>query len=155
MSEKPKKPGAKASDGKVSPARQRPPGRASTYSIEAAAKICAWLADGKSLRAYCRQADTPSRETVCKWLSENRDFADRYARAREVQADAIVDEILDIADDSTLDPNDRRVKIDARKWIAGKLRPKVYGDRVQADVNGKLTLEQLVLGSFKTTEQAA
>jgi hypothetical protein len=70
-------------------------------------------------------------------------------RAREDQADTLADEILDIADDSSLDPSDRRVKIDARKWIASKLKPKTYGDKVQAELSGQLTLEQLVLGSFK------
>jgi len=127
-------------------------GAPSTYSIEKAKEICAWIASGQSLKAYCRQPNTPSVPTVYAWRAAHDEFANLYARAREDQADALAEEILDIADDSKLDPNDRRVKIDARKWIASKLKPKLYGDHVRADVTGKLTLEQLVLGSFKMSE---
>ena len=88
--------------------------------------------------------------TVFKWLSENEDFAKQYARAREVQADALFDEILDIADDGSNDWMEKRnadgknigwqengealrrsqLRIDARKWMAGKLRPKKYGEKL-------------------------
>jgi hypothetical protein len=72
---------------------------------------------------------------VFRWLANNKEFRDQYARAREVQADVLADEILDIADDSS-DPAKARVQIDARKWLAGKLRPKVYGDKVSQEITG-------------------
>jgi hypothetical protein len=46
-----------------------------------------------------------------------------------------------IADETHTDPNCRRIRIDARKWYAGKLRPKVYGDRIQQEHSGTLTIE--------------
>ena len=54
----------------------------------------------------------------------------RAVRAREKQADFYADEIIGIADDESLDPNSRRIMIDARKWAASRLRPKVYGDKL-------------------------
>ncbi len=54
----------------------------------------------------------------------------RYARARGEQADFYADEIITIADTEP-DAAIARVRIDARKWAASKLRPKVYGDKVQ------------------------
>ena len=47
--------------------------------------------------------------------------------------------MLEIADSTNM-ADDRRVKIDARKWMAGKLRPKVYGDKVQQEVSGSLSV---------------
>jgi hypothetical protein len=151
-----KKLGAKASKEQKPSDGKRPTGRPSTYSIELAAEICAWIASGKSLVSYCRQPSAPHLDTVYIWRAKQKEFAEMYAHAREDQADALADEMLDIADDSTLDPNDRRVRIDARKWIASKLKPRTYGDRIQTEVQGGLTLESLVLGSFrKPDEQAA
>ena len=31
-----------------------------------------------------------------------------------------------------------QVRIEARKWMAGKLRPKVYGDKLDIDLNSKV-----------------
>lgn len=106
------------------------------------------IADGESLRDICDDDWLPSRETVRKRLIEDTSFAGQYARAREAQADTIFDEILQIADDARNDWMERRgeedagwiangehiqrsrLRIEARKWMAGKLRPKVYGDKL-------------------------
>ena len=103
------------------------------YGQETADSICELLADGKSLRAICADPDMPSTSTVCKWLALNSEFAEQYARARELQADALFDDILDIADKGSkaLDTTEeRRLQIDARKWMAGKLKGK-YSDKVK------------------------
>lgn len=81
------------------------------------------------MRAFCRDNGL-TRSVIFEWLQEQPEFADQYARARELQADSYADDISAIADDDTIPPDDRRVRIDARKWIAGKLRPKAYGDKV-------------------------
>ena len=108
---------------------------------ELADEICEWLAEGKSLRSWANQEGKPSAALVCKWLADdaNARFREQYARAREIQADALFDDCLDIADlnaSGGLTSEDiqlRRVRIDTRKWMAGKLRPKVYGDRIDID----------------------
>jgi hypothetical protein len=102
--------------------------RPTSFNEDLADAICERLADGESLRSICRDDDMPAKSTVFKWLATNSTFADQYARARETQADSLADDIVDIADDRKLEANDKRVRIDARKWLAGKLRPKVYGD---------------------------
>lgn len=121
--------------------------RPSSFTQEIADTICGEIAEGKSLRAILRDAeDLPSASTVCRWLAQNEEFQKQYARAREAQADALFDEILAIADDGRNDSytdddgNERtnqdviarsRLRVDARKWMAGKLRPKVYGDKLE------------------------
>jgi len=44
-------------------------------------------------------------------------------------------EVLEIAD-TTDDPQKARLQVDARKWIASKLLPKVYGDKVSHEHGG-------------------
>lgn len=108
---------------------KKPTGRPSQYDPAVADEICERIALGNSLRSICREDDMPAMSTVFKWLSQQPSFAEQYTHAREAQADAIVDDILDIADDKSLDPNDRRIRIDSRKWLAGKMRPKKYSDK--------------------------
>lgn len=114
------------------------------FTQEIADIICDRLMEGESLRAICSEEKMPSKVTVCKWLGIHPLFANQYARAREIQADSMFDEMLDIADDSRNDwmqkrgqivPDNEaiqrsRLRIDARRWMAGKLRPKKYGDMV-------------------------
>lgn len=117
-----------------------------TFSNEIFDRICERIANGESLRSICEDDDMPTRSSFLRWLADekNADLRDRYARAREAQADRIFDEILEIADDARNDWMETengpvlnqehvqrsRLRIDARKWMAGKLRPKVYGDKV-------------------------
>ena len=126
--------------------------RPSKYSQQLADAICDLLVDGKSLRTICSTAKMPSRSTVIRWLAVNEAFRNQYARARELQADTLAEEILDIADKAVLgerlkkdgkgkvlerqtgDMVERsKLMIDARKWYAGKLQPKKYGERVALD----------------------
>lgn len=116
-------------------------GRPSEYSEAVADAICLRLANAESLRKICLSDDMPCQTTVFKWLRQNEEFAQQYARAREAQADALFDECLDIADDGSNDymgegetyngdaVQRSRLRIDTRKWMAGKLRPKVYGEK--------------------------
>lgn len=98
--------------------------------------ICARISNGESLRAICRDSETPPASTVFKWLRDNKDFVKQYTRAREDQADLYVDEIIEIADNDEADPQRSRLQIDARKWAAGKMRPKKYGEKAVVEHTG-------------------
>lgn len=125
-----------------------PVGRPSDYNEEIAAEICARLADGNSLRSICRDDHMPDKGTVFRWLAAHEAFRDQYTCAREAQADTLFDEMLDIADDAGKDVVDgavdqehiqrTRLRIETRKWMAGKLRPKKYGDKVEHEHSGNL-----------------
>lgn len=118
-------------------------GRPSSYSTELATRICSYIADGKSLRTICRADDMPSIEAVRLWLASNQEFLAQYARAREESADVAAEEIIEIADNPDIDPNARRVMIDARKWIASKLKPKRYGDRLDVNSTQSVTMRNV------------
>ncbi len=116
-----------------------PAGRPSTYSNKLTDKICTRLAVGESLRSICKDAKIPAMSTVMLWLQEHDDFSEQYARAREIQAESHADEIIYIADHEE-DINRAKVKIDARKWTASKLKPKKYGSFQQVEHIGDPTL---------------
>ena len=112
-------------------AEKRGRGRPSEYSEEEADNICAWIAEGKSLRSYTR-ATGRDLTTIYRWLREYGDFHKRYARAHDDRADTLADELLDIADEAasgTLEEiQAAKLRIDTRKWISAKLRPQKWGD---------------------------
>lgn len=118
------------------------------FSQELFNEICERLASGESLRKICDDDDMPNKSNVFRWLDQNEELRDQYARARERQGDALFDDCLAIADkfDSTemLEPehiNRARLRIDTRKWMAGKLRPKKYGDKLAVDSNVKAEVD--------------
>jgi hypothetical protein len=116
---------------------KRPVGRPSKFSQDMAEKICEQIANGKSLRAICAEDDMPSTSTVCKWLNENQEFSEQYARARDRQADHYFEEIIEIADTAEADSAavaKARLQVDARKWAASKLAPRKYGEKTELDV---------------------
>jgi hypothetical protein len=105
------------------------------YSRELAAEILRRLAGGETLAQICSDPAIPvTTGAVRQWHVDHRDddwFSAAYARARRSQAVAWADELLAIADNDRLEPNDRRVRLDARKWLMARLNPARFGDRVQ------------------------
>jgi hypothetical protein len=117
-----------------------PAGRPSSYTQEMADRICERLALGESLRSICRDDDMPSWPCISNWLKKYPEFAAQYARAREDQAEAHADRIIEIADDEGIDPNHKRIMVDARKWVASKLKPKRYGEKLDVEHAGNVGL---------------
>ena len=102
-----------------------------TIDVAIRDEILKRIAKGESLRSICEDDWMPSRESVRRWLDDDADFCAQYARARELQADHYADETLEIAASATPETVQvARLQIDTRKWMAGKLRPKVYGEKI-------------------------
>jgi len=114
-------------------------GRPSKFTDKIADEICERIAQGESLVNICKDSHLPYRQTVHDWLNQKPDFYDKYMRAREEQADYYADEMVQIAD-STEEPAKARVQIDTRKWIASKLKPKKYGDKIDHSHEGDLNI---------------
>lgn len=106
--------------------------RGPIYSLDTAAVVCAYVAEGLTIKDIAALPDMPGKTTLFKWLAEHDDFANLYARARDERADMLADEVVNIADTDP-DPNKARVRIDARKWWAAKVNPKRYGDKLQTE----------------------
>lgn len=123
------------------------------YSEEEKTKVLDLIAEGLSLRQIEAIDGMPNKSTVISWVASDTEFHKRYARAKEMQAEVYAEEIIDIADDARNDWMERldkeekgigwqlngehvqrsRLRIESRKWLMGKLKPKKYGDKV--DVN--------------------
>lgn len=136
-------------------------GRPTAYTEDIAQHICEQLMEGRSLKSICDNDDQiPHRATVMRWLANSdvepfKSFRDKYDRAREVQYQLMIDDLLDIADDGRndyveyLDDDDKiaykingeavsrsRLRVDTRKWFMSKVLPK-FADKpvVQGDVH--------------------
>lgn len=120
------------------------------------------IENGDSLRKALKAVKLSSK-TFYEWLEDegNEDKVKQYARACEERAEALLDEMIDIVDDTRYDyiemdtgeegasehvldkkPNYEliqrsRLRYDARKWLVSKLNPKKYGDKVDLTTNGK------------------
>lgn len=130
---------------------QKKPTRVSSFNWKICDELCEWLSEGKPLTLWCKKKGNPKYSTVMKWLWHESPFREefnrKYERAREMQAECLSDQIVEICDDNSGDTvikTDRkgrtyeaidyenvqraRLQIDTRKWIASKLRPKRYGE---------------------------
>jgi hypothetical protein len=91
------------------------------------------------LAAGCNGLTLPDYTTIDRWLSADEQLRQRYARAKEAQADYMADEMMQIAD-TTTDPQKARLQLDTRKWLAAKLKPKKYGEKQEVEHKGSVTL---------------
>ena len=145
-------------------------GRPEIYTPQIANEICKEIAtSSKSLRTICDNENMPCVATVLNWLKEDKDgFLAQYTRAKAEQADYLIEEMIDIADDGsndfmTITKGDQeyevenkevtsrsKLRVETRKWIASKLKPKKYGDKVDVTSMGeKVQSEpQLTDGQF-------
>ena len=124
-------------------------GRPSVYSEDVASEVCRLIASGQTLSEVCRRDGMPPRGTILEWVLDDREgFAERYARARDLQIEHWSDDLISIADDGQNDwmrrnapdnpgwqlngEHSQRSKLrsDNRKWLLSKLRPDKYGERI-------------------------
>lgn len=112
---------------------------------------------GESLRTVCAPDDMPAVSTVFVWFQKHPEFTEQYTRAKQESADAMAEEILDISDNGSNDWMERnfgnertwitngealqrsRLRVDTRKWLMAKMKPKVYGEKL--DLSGEQTVK--------------
>ena len=101
------------------------------------------------------------------WLNDDAQLAVDYARARDDLIEKLASEIISIADQDvgTTDNGstdsgavqDKRVRIEARKWALSKMAPKKYGDRIEiaGDDAAPLKVEHAIDVSKLSTDALA
>jgi hypothetical protein len=140
-------------------------GRPTKYSKELADEICTRISDGESLVSICRGDHMPSRVTIYAWLdaevqdeelNRERQFLNRYARARELQADSFFDEAVFIADNTERDTykieiaegveaekvdheaiQRSKLRVDTRLRIAAVSKPEKYSEKKLHELTGR------------------
>ena len=124
------------------------------FTDELITRICTIISTSKyGLHRICKaNPDLPSVPAILRELSVNAQFRSHYAHAREAQAEFILDEAYDILDDNSGDniqtengeiPNHEwisrsKARADFRKWMASRLAPKKYGDKIQTEHSGEI-----------------
>ena len=122
--------------------------------IEQFNEVIELIENGLSLRKACEKLGYHRRD-FHKLVNNDAKLNDQYTYAREERSDLIFEEILNIADDSDCDTitkmigdelvdvenkefiNRSKVRIDARKWMLGKMQPKKYGDKLDVTTDGE------------------
>lgn len=137
------------------------------YSPELATTICEQIALGKSMRTVCKADDMPSMSAVFRWLRDYDDFKEQYARACEERTEAMAEDIIDIADEASRDfietedgrqiPNNEaiqrsKLRVDTRKWLMAKMKPKKYGDKLEVD-NTHRIVQPILGGATKADDK--
>ena len=148
-------------------------GRPTLYNEDIASEICGRLVAGEPLVRMCRDEHLPDVRTVYRWLVANETFRHMYEAARQDQADTLADEIVQISDDGTNDFMEAedsdgkvywklngeniqrsRLRVDARKWVAAKLKPRKYGDKTEtvlSNPDGSGVLQGVTINLVKPT----
>ncbi len=111
----------------------------------------------------------PSFQTVLSWCAKNRDgFRDKYAMATDFRAQAIFDEIIEIAD--TIEPGKRvkkndkgtevtigdhversKLRVHARMWSLARMAPQRYGEKIAQEISGPNGGPLRTEGEFRMT----
>lgn len=117
-------------------------------------RILTSIAEGKSLRESCDKENLTPGNWI-NWINSDKQLLEQYTHAREVRAELLFDEMLDIADevssDTIIDDNGNekansewiarsRLRVDTRKWALSKMLPKKYGDKIEVDNKGEVGL---------------
>jgi hypothetical protein len=125
-----------------------------------ATAIVEWISEGKPLRQFCRDNAIAWR-TIYNWIEANADFSARFARARDIGADAIAEQALEIADTplegvrtetttgedgSTKEVREdmlghRKLQVETRLKLLAKWFPQKYGEKTEHTINGPVSLE--------------
>ena len=112
-------------------------------------EVCLRLEAGETLKNVLHnEGSTMSSTLFYQMLRDSEENNNRYARAREIQAETMFGEMLEIADQSNLDVHiddegkvrvdgeivqRSKLKVDTRKWVLSKLNPKRYGDKLDIE----------------------
>lgn len=114
--------------------RGRPP---SVFRPELATAIIERVAEGETLSIICADDGMPSPTTFRRWVLAREEVRTAFQLARELKADSLFDEALDIAraikrvPGSTQNVRASDVAMSHLRWAAGKLNPQRYSDRSQ------------------------
>ena len=138
-------------------------------------ELCEYVAEGGHLAGFAKSKGFPY-VTMLDWIRRDGERSEMYTRAREDRADVIADEIVAIADEEVtmvkadkhgtsdddgqgrtevvFDPTAvarNKLRVDARKWAASKLKPRVYGEKVA--IGGASDLPPIRTATDMTDEQ--
>ena len=115
---------------------KRPPIR---YSVEAANYVVTHIENGGHISKLIEEGVISCNANLHRWMEFDPNLADAVTRAQETRAELWADQLIEIADGKG-DPNDTRVRIDARWKVIGSLLYRKYGVKQSIDVNQNINV---------------
>jgi hypothetical protein len=85
--------------------------------------------------------DLPAWSTVKRWMSEVASFNEAIMRARDLRLERLGEGLDELAKEarsvtSAHEVQAVKIQVDTRKWLLSKLKPEVYGDRLDVTSRG-------------------
>jgi hypothetical protein len=109
-----------------------PDGTRQKYSKAIAQRFCDLLSSTHlSLMDLLREhPELPPWDQLASWRASKPDFEEAWRKAREAQANHLVQLSLSLAADTNpKNAHAQRVRFDIYKWVASKFHPTMYGDK--------------------------
>lgn len=103
------------------------------------------ISAGETLTSICKDEVMPEYKRLLGWIHAEEERKNRYYLAREIGAERVEDQILDIADglDNVMEDVQRSaLRITSRKWLLGVWNRKRYGETTNLDVNVRVDLSE-------------
>ncbi len=133
-------------------------------------EVCNRIANGEALSKVLLTEGMPSRPKFYEWIESSQEKINKYARATEMRASLIFDDILEISDNTELGEKiksnaqgkeitvgdmieHRKLKIDARKWVLARMIPKKYGDKVGLEHSGEIKTNTTIIVQDNETQE--
>jgi len=97
-------------------------------------QACQLLTQGHTLRAIALALGVTDASVLWRIMQGSEQRRQRYAHAREMQARTLAEQTLEISDGAEPETVQvARLRTDTRKWLASKLLPREYGDKLEVD----------------------
>lgn len=122
----------------------KPPETAPLTNAEKVAKVIELIEAGESERTACETVGI-ARSTF-RTTALRHDAGDQYAKALVALAHDQVEagnKVIEEMRSGELEPAIGRLELDWRKWIASKLLPRQYGDKIEQVHSGTLEVTQI------------
>ena len=108
---------------------------------EVVKRVFGWMAEGHTMTAAA-QACGLRPSAVRRWIAGDAAWMAKYERARKLQAQAMADEAVQVARDSTNQTAaGDRLLVDTLRWAASKAAPREFGDKQVVEHSGGQKLE--------------
>ena len=104
------------------------------------------------LEIYKDNPDYPTRSAIMSYVNADNARKGLYALAREGCADSLAEQVVVASDSNSLDPQRARNRMTGRQWLAAKIKPKVYGDKLDLDITGRIDVSTAILAARKRAQ---
>lgn len=116
------------------------------------------IMNGERLKHILLENNMPKAATLFSWFVKDKNLLNQYARAMEIRADLVFDEMLEIADNNEKDHTPftggnvvqrDKLRVDTRKWMLSKMNPKKYSDKLDLTSKGNSITDTKTVIEFR------